>query len=109
MTTTIDTAAPDGFAIVAGSHHRYLPGAWSRGSYHLTPSPTLRVVVEHVGDMTVVREVAVGIYGVGPNIWDAWKDFRAAVQQHLDVLERQEALSDALAGQLAYLHARLRQ
>lgn len=108
MPATIDTAVPDGFDLGQASHV-YQRAAWSGMTYRLTPLPALRVVVEHLeGGTTVVREQAIGIYGAGATIWDAWADFRAAVEEHVDVLERQDALSDVLAGQLAYLRARLR-
>jgi len=50
-----------------------------------------------------VRDVATGIFGVGATMDEAYHDCLVAQREHLDVLERQPALSKDLAEQLEYL------
>lgn len=53
-----------------------------------------------------VRDVETGIYGAGETPSEALLDFQRAVLEHLDMLQRQESLSDDLLAQLQYLQAR---
>lgn len=50
-----------------------------------------------------IRDVETGIFGAGATETDALRDYVEALQEHRDVLERQEALSEELATQLEYL------
>lgn len=50
-----------------------------------------------------VRDVETGIFGAGASDADALRDYVLALHEHRDVLERQDALSDDLARQLAYV------
>jgi hypothetical protein len=56
----------------------------------------------------IVADRPTGIFGQGEDVLAAIQDFQAAVSEHLDVLERQAALSEELAWQLEYLRARVR-
>ncbi len=108
MPTTIDrTAAPAGSATTPGRQYRRRQ--WLGRSYRLPPQRSLNIVVEHADDCIIVREVFIGIYGTGKDVVAAFEDFKNAVAQHRDVLERQEALSPDLSHQLAYLRDRLHQ
>lgn len=52
-------------------------------------------------------EPRTGIFGTGADESSALEDLIRALQEHTDVLARQEALSDELADQLDYLRQRL--
>jgi hypothetical protein len=54
-----------------------------------------------------VADQETGIYGAGASPSEALDDFLRAVKEHLDVLERQELLSDDLTAQLRYLRERV--
>jgi hypothetical protein len=62
---------------------------------------------QRAGDAWIVRDIPTGIFGQGGTFEDAAEDFGRAVREHLDVLNRQDALSDELARQRDYLRARL--
>lgn len=59
-------------------------------------------IEEHAGYWTVV-DPDTGIFGSGPDESMALEDFFRALREHLDVLSRQEHLSEALNRQLEYL------
>lgn len=54
-----------------------------------------------------VRDTETGIFGHGETPSGALEDFYVAAAQHLDVLEREPALSGELSRQLEYLRARI--
>lgn len=62
------------------------------------------VPIEHDGYYTLEDRVS-GVFGSGASAEDAIEDFRSAIAEHRDVLERQEALSPALERQLDYLRS----
>ena len=64
------------------------------------------VLEEHEGLWTV-RDLETGIFGSGHDPQAALVDFEAALHEHLDVLERQPALTAELEAQLRYLRVRL--
>jgi hypothetical protein len=64
------------------------------------------IVEAHDGYWTV-RDPQTGIFGTGEDEAAAIEDFKRAVDEHLDVLERQPDLSAALSSQLAYIRSRL--
>ena len=64
------------------------------------------VLEEHDGRFTVSNPET-GIFGVGDNPRAAFEDFERALREHLDVLSRQDALSEDLVVQLRYLQQRL--
>jgi hypothetical protein len=67
--------------------------------------PTLSLKSRHEGGRWLIEECVTGIFGQGADALDAVNDFRRALREHLEVLERQPALSDALQFQLEYLRA----
>lgn len=64
-------------------------------------------LVEEVDGVWTVRDLETGIFGTGSERATALDDFEAALREHLDVLERQPALSEELQAQLRYLRIRL--
>jgi hypothetical protein len=64
-------------------------------------------VLEEQDGYWTVTNAQTGIFGSGPTPDDAFSDFAAALREHLDVLERQDALAPALAEQFAYLRGRI--
>jgi hypothetical protein len=67
-----------------------------------------RLEVERDSDGWIVADAPTGIYGSAPTLMGALEDFRRSTREHLDVLERQQALAPALQKQLEYLRARVR-
>ena len=59
------------------------------------------------GENWIVLDRVTGIHGVGQEPSEAVQDFARALAEHLDMLSRQDDLSDDLRGQLAYLQLRL--
>ena len=78
-------------------------------SYELAGGPTLEIAIERHGQHWLVIDRVTGIHGSGDEPSEALVDFRRALSEHLDLLERQDALSDDLVQQLHYLRARARQ
>lgn len=76
-------------------------------SYRIIPTPSFNFEVERGNGYLIVRDTETGIYGVAEDVLGALNDFSQAAAQHLDVLEGQEALSEELSWQLAYLRDRL--
>lgn len=74
-------------------------------SSHLTFS-VQELAEEHEGGWTV-RDIETGIFGTGSDMDAAVEDFSLALREHLDVLERQSALSEELEAQIRYLRRRL--
>jgi hypothetical protein len=77
-------------------------------SYTVTLSPGFNLHVERGEGYFTVTDDHTGIFGHGEDMSAAIRDFFTAVSEHLDVLERQTALSEDLAWQLDYLRARVR-
>lgn len=77
-------------------------------SYRARALPPFKLEFEHQDDQWTVADRDTGVFGSGTTLFAAVQDFSEAVREHVDVLERQEELSDALAEQLRYLHTRLR-
>ena len=71
-----------------------------------TWSTTEIIQVDADGFWTVL-DPETGIFGAGDAAEAAQVDFEQALRDHLAVLEGQDALSDGLAQQLAYLRRRL--
>ena len=80
----------------------------SPASYTVRSSPAFHFVVERSGETWTVIDRQTGIYGAGDTPIEALDDFRRAAMEHLDVLERQDSLSDDLTAQLQYLRERIR-
>ncbi len=83
-----------------------LPTEPAPGQSYTVPAG-LAVVAEHSENRWVFRDLVTGIYGQGPTPWKAASDFRTALREHKDVLERQSELSAALQSQLEYLRERV--
>lgn len=66
-----------------------------------------RLTISQEDGLWIVTDLPTGIYGCGETVVDALADFRHAMREHLDVLERQPALAEPLRHQLAYLRARI--
>jgi hypothetical protein len=77
-------------------------------SYTVALSPSFHLQVQRGEGYFTVTDEPTGIYGQGEDVSAAIRDFLTAVSEHLDVLERQPALSEELAWQLDYLRARVR-
>lgn len=77
-------------------------------SYKITPAPSFDFKLQRGGDYWIVRDRQTGIYGDAENLSEALEEFYRAAAQHLDVLERQDALSEELSWQLNYLRTRVR-
>lgn len=90
-----------------GQHVVYRHPHTAYPSYRITPAPSFSFELERGNGYWIVRDSETGIYGTAEDVLGALKDFFRAAAQHLDVLKRQEALSDELSWQLAYLRARV--
>jgi hypothetical protein len=77
-------------------------------AYTVGVSPSFELQMERGDGHFTVIDGPTGIFGQGETVSAAIRDFFMAVSEHLDVLERQSALSEELAWQLEYLRARLR-
>jgi hypothetical protein len=77
----------------------FLPSVQFSRSFH-------DILEEHDGYWTV-RNPETGIFGSGADPRAAFDDFENALREHLDVLSRQDSLSDDLQAQLRYLQQRL--
>ena len=101
------TATPTQTPVIPNGRSLYQRIETSSGSYDIELQPSFDLELDREGPHWLVRDRATGIYGCGDEPSDALDDFLRAVREHVDVLERQDALSDALAAQLAYLHDRI--
>ena len=68
-------------------------------STDIVPEPEL----EPHDDYWTAVDPETGIFGSGPDRDAALEDLRQALHEHLEVLDRQEALSEELWAQLVYL------
>lgn len=80
----------------------------SYASYRIIPGPSFDLKLERGDGYWTVRDVETGIYGDAEDVLGALQDFYRAAEQHLSVLERQDALSKELSWQLEYLRVRIR-
>jgi hypothetical protein len=85
----------------------YAPESPKPASYTVERAPSFQVAVHRTGETWTVADQETGIYGAGASPSEALDDFLRAVKEHLDVLERQELLSDDLTAQLRYLRERV--
>ena len=85
---------------------RHMAGRqWLSGGDIIRP---IRVEIHGAGRDLTVSEEQTGIYGVGSDLASAINDFRAALKEHLDVLESSGPLSEELKHQLSILRRHLR-
>jgi len=106
---TVATASGTEEQIVVGSTagYSYASSFTPAEQYVLTARPGFHLMIEHEAECWVVSDPETGVHGAGDSPSDALADFLAAVAEHVDVLERQPALSDDLAAQLRYLRDRI--
>ncbi|HZR93953.1 MAG TPA: hypothetical protein VFA44_16270 [Gaiellaceae bacterium] len=105
---TIATASAAEAPVVPDANVHYCPLEATAGSYEVEGGPLLRVTLERDDDVWIVTDQVTGIHGCGPEASEAVNDFGRALQEHLDVLERQDRLSDDLTRQLTYLRSVVR-
>lgn len=67
----------------------------------------LSIKVESDADCVVATDSVTGIFGAGESVSEALADLGQALVEHLDVLERQQALTLGLQEQLWYLRRRV--
>lgn len=102
---TVATSATE--LVVARTQSSYSP-TQHPVSYTVTIHPWFDVDFQRGAGFWTVVDRQTGIFGDGSELTDAIRDFERAVREHLEILERQEALSEELASQLDYLRRRLR-
>lgn len=101
MTTIVETWSGQGLATSVG-------GAGFTGRHFFDPQAvhTAHIPVAHLTNhdgLVTLQDPFTGIFGSGADETAALLDYRAALDEHLDVLSRQERLTPGLAAQLAYL------
>lgn len=67
----------------------------------------MRVTLLETEGLATVVNAETGIFGAGDTTANAARDFLAALHEHLDVLTRQERLSDELQRQLGTIQSYL--
>ncbi len=105
MTVTASATDRDLLGSSELSQYGYLPEG--EASYVIHGRLGFDLVLARSGDHWTVTDRETGIHGVGASPSEALADFRSAATEHLEVLERQDALSDALVAQRDYLRIRL--
>lgn len=95
-------------SFVPDTRVRYLHGEGAPAYEQVHPAAFFDLHYSRGRGYWIVRDDATGVFGCGKRISQARKDFQLAVEEHLDVLEQQEALSPELSWQLKYLRERLR-
>ena len=99
--TMLDMSTPPSAPTRAGAR-RY--SSW----YIVHAEPRFALRFMRAEDKTwIVEDAASGVFGAGAGPLEAYHDFRRAVVEHVDVLERDEHLASGLVEQLEYLRQRL--
>jgi hypothetical protein len=106
MTTATASATSEVVTRIVGSD-RYAPPERPHFSYAIPARPGFDLSIEHARGRWTVVDRETGVFGVGDDPSAAIRDFLRAVAEHVDLLERQDSLSDELEAQLIYLRARL--
>ncbi len=106
MTVTASATEADAAAYIEGVTYAPLNGG-SAGQYVVQGRRQFHVEVERDGGAWIVHDRVSGIHGAGETPSEALGDFQRAAREHLDVLERQDALSEDLEAQLRYLRERV--
>lgn len=104
---TVTASATDRDLLGHAEGAPYGPLSGDATCYVVHTRPHFDLVPGRTGDLWTVVDKVTGIHGVGEAPTDALADFWHAVAEHLDVLERQEALSEDLAAQRDYLRDRV--
>ena len=107
MTVTASATDEGAVAYTEGVAYALLQGGSPEEHYVFRGRPQFRVEVEREGEVWIVHDRVTGIHGAGETPSDALGDFQRAVTEHLDVLERQDAISEDLQVQLLYLRERV--
>jgi hypothetical protein len=76
-------------------------------AYTIAARPWFDIQVRREPDYWTVVDRETGIFGHGDDLLAALRDFDRAAVEHLDVLQRQESLTDELTAQVAYLRQRV--
>lgn len=84
----------------------YVTAEAAAETYLIEARPAFDLELQYTGARWTVRDLETGIFGAGDTPSEALLDFQRAAREHLDVLQRQESLSDDLAAQLDYLRTR---
>jgi hypothetical protein len=106
MTITASATDRELLGDVKGGVSYVLPPA-EGASYTVRIERGFDLELDRSGEGWTVVDRETGIYGAGATPEDALDDFRRAAIEHLEVLERQDVLSDELAAQYEYLRERL--
>lgn len=107
-TVTASATDQDLVANVTGvSYGPLIPPDQGSGSYVVAWRAAFELALAKSETGWTIEDRPTGVHGFGETPSDALADFRAAAAEHLDVLERQDALSEGLRLQLDYLRARL--
>jgi hypothetical protein len=85
----------------------YAPPQRPEFSYAIPLRPGFDLDVDRAGGRWTLVDRETGIFGSGDDPSAAIRDFFRAVQEHLDVLQRQPELTDELTAQLTYLRHRV--
>ncbi len=99
MSQTVSTAERVGHAQVIQGR------LWLAGGELAAP---VRARVEFEDGLFFAIEPATGIFGAGPGLAVALEDLRAALREHLDVLQVEGQVSQELQRQLDFLRRHLR-
>lgn len=106
--TVVGASAVSADVIARPPDRRYSPTEHPSFSSYVVPvRPAFALSHTRTETGWVVTDRPSGIHGYGEDVVAALNDFMAAAREHLDVLERQEALSDDLIVQRDYLRARI--
>lgn len=104
----IDYAGKVELAPAPATYRRAEPaGAPAARAYRVRAVPPAGEFQRH-DDYWVFRDLETGVFGQAPDLLGALDDFQVAAREHLDVLERQQELSEDLARQRDYLRTRIR-
>jgi predicted RNase H-like HicB family nuclease len=107
MTVTASATDEVATTYIAGVTYAPLSKDSLEEHYVFQGSPQFRVEVEREDQVWIVHDRVTGIHGAGETPSEALGDFQRAAMEHLDVLERQDALSEDLQAQLLYLRERV--
>ena len=106
MTVTASATDRELLGRAGGAPYGPLSGAGAT-CYVVPARPRFDLVPGRSGGRWTVVDRQTGIHGTGDTPTEALADFQQAAAEHLDVLERQSALSDDLVDQRDYLRIRL--
>lgn len=106
---TVAASATDAAAIahIAGRYSYAPVRGRDEAHYLIRARAQFQLAIERDGDAWIIHDRVTGIFGAGESPSEAIRDFQRATTEHLDVLERQDSLSDDLQAQLRYLRDRV--